>query len=287
MAQPQIRIITVSRAPLIRAGLRALLEPEPSVTIVGEADSPAPAIKLAETSQPDVILVDVLFDPQEGVDAIPQLLAVANRARILVIGGRQELSSAPRVVEFGASGFVLHQQCADLLMKAIAKVHTGELWLDRSTTAAVVNHIARRQSDIDSNQAKIGTLTRREREIVEQIGEGLNNKHISERLFISEATVRNHLTSVLAKLELSNRFELAVYAYRHSLVRSTATPQDDGAAVKPRRGESQGKMPLSARQHTSSETGAVQARDENPNRSVLKNDAVRPSPGPLNVRKRQ
>ena len=98
-------------------------------------------------------------------------------------------------------------------------MHAGEIWLDRANTAEVLVRVARRRRTEDLEGAKIATLTRREHEIIALVGEGLKNRLIAVRLFISEATVRNHLTSILDKLGLSDRFELAVYAYRVGLVR--------------------------------------------------------------------
>jgi DNA-binding NarL/FixJ family response regulator len=114
---------------------------------------------------------------------------------------------------------VLKNEGPEVLIKAIRKVFAGEVWLDRTNSAAVLVRIARRQHTEDIDAAKIATLTRREHEIITLVGEGLKNGAIAQRLFVSEATVRNHLTSILDKLSLSDRFELADYAFRQGLVR--------------------------------------------------------------------
>jgi DNA-binding NarL/FixJ family response regulator len=144
--------------------------------------------------------------------------------------------------ELGAMGVVLKDQSIDTLVRAIRKLHAGEAWLERVQTANLLNAIRRRR---DPEDVKIESLTKREREVILMVGQGLNGAAIGERLFISEATVRNHLTSILSKLELANRFELAVYAFRHRLVelspaepvpiRATAASSDSGA---PRRASS-------------------------------------------------
>ena len=119
------------------------------------------------------------------------------------------------LIELGATGLVLKNERPEVLMKAIRKVHGGEVWLDRTITARVLARIARRRHTQDAEAEKIASLTRREHEIIALVGEGLKNGAIADRLFVSEATVRNHLTSILSKLGLSDRFELAVYAFRH------------------------------------------------------------------------
>jgi DNA-binding NarL/FixJ family response regulator len=118
-------------------------------------------------------------------------------------------------------GLVLKDKAAEVLIKAIETVHSGEVWLDGSLTASVISEISSvdKSRRPDPEAEKIRSLTGREREIVGLVCEGLKNKHIADRLFISEATVRNHLTSILSKLGLSDRFELALYAYRHHLAR--------------------------------------------------------------------
>src|SRR5690606_1018465 len=110
-----------------------------------------------------------------------------------------------RLVAFGASGLVLTDHAPELLLQAIEQVRSGEIWLDRSVTTGVLARLRRSQSALDPELAKINSLTKREREIVALVGEGLKNRQIGERLFISEATVRNHLTSILDKLDLTDR----------------------------------------------------------------------------------
>jgi DNA-binding NarL/FixJ family response regulator len=114
---------------------------------------------------------------------------------------------------------VLKDQAAEVVIKAIEKVHRGEVWLDRTLTASVLSERTREARDQQEDLARIASLTEREREIVALVCQGLRNKQIAEKLFISAATVRNHLTSVLSKLELSNRVELAMYAYRQRLAK--------------------------------------------------------------------
>jgi two-component system, NarL family, nitrate/nitrite response regulator NarL len=226
-----ITILCVSVAPLVRAGVRAMLAGHPELSIVAEAASVPKALKLAASDKPDIILFDVVDNVETAIDAVQEFLRVAP-ARILILssGGEGHI----RAMEHGASGVIWYWEPAELIAKAIQRVHLGELWLDRSTTATIMMRMVRGRTDVDPEGTKIETLTRREREIVHQIGEGLSNKQIAERLFISEATVRNHLSSVLEKLELSNRFGLAVYAFRHGLVRPPSRTRFDSGGTSNR-----------------------------------------------------
>ena len=118
----------------------------------------------------------------------------------------------------GAMGVVLKDHAAEVLIKAIEKVHSGEVWLDRLMMGRVLQEISEeKQSNPD--REKIDTLTERERQVVGLVGEGLKNKQIAARLFISETTVTHHLSSVFSKLEVSDRLELVVYAFRHGLAK--------------------------------------------------------------------
>jgi len=116
---------------------------------------------------------------------------------------------------------VLKERSTEILLKAIEKVHAGEVWLERSMIAAVLSEMTRKNERKPTNPeaANIATLTPREREVITLIGEGLRNKQIAQRLFISETTVRHHLTSIFSKLHVSERLELVIYAYRHGLAK--------------------------------------------------------------------
>jgi len=114
----------------------------------------------------------------------------------------------------------LKQQAADLLLKAIRKVYAGEVWIDRSMMGSVLDDVrTERQQGTNTEATKIASLTPREREVVALVSEGLKNKLIGERLYISETTVTHHLSSVFSKLEVSDRLELIIYAFRHGLAK--------------------------------------------------------------------
>ncbi len=159
-------------------------------------------------------------------------IAQACDSRVLVFAMSTDPALALRAMEIGASGVVSKSSSGELLVRAIQKVHAGELWLDRLQTAKVLSHAMRRVKDPE--RTKIESLTKREREIVAKVGEGLKNSAIATQLFISEATVRNHLTSILGKLELSGRFEQAVYAIRNGLVPNPEAPLSRQQEVGPR-----------------------------------------------------
>jgi DNA-binding NarL/FixJ family response regulator len=118
-------------------------------------------------------------------------------------------------------GLVTKDEPTEVLLQAIAKVHAGEVWLERRLLASVLCEITRNSEvrPVDPEALKIAALTGREREVIALVGQGYKNRHIANQLYIAEATVRHHLTSIFAKLQVTDRLELVIYAYRHGLTR--------------------------------------------------------------------
>lgn len=201
-----------------------LIEDRPTMVVAGEAANCAEALDITARKQPDIILLDLDLGKESGLDFMRELLDTSPKAKIIILTGVHDPDTYRRAITLGATGLVFKEQTAEVLIKAIEKVHAGEAWLDRSLTATVLSEMSRpreaKKDDLEA--AKIATLTNREREIITLVAQGLGRKEIADRLYISEATVRNHLTSIFGKLDLSDRFELVFYAYRHGL----AAPPD-------------------------------------------------------------
>ncbi len=214
-----IRVMLVDEQAVVRSGLRLLIENQPGMTVVGEASTGSDALAVAEHEQPDIILL--VLAGIAAINLVPELLAAAKGARILILTSIFDLEAHKRAMRLGAMGVVFKEKAPEVLIKALEKVHEGELWLDRSMVANVFGGRARASEATkhDPDAAKIATLTKREREVIALVGEGLKNKQIAERLFISEGTVRNHLTQIFRKLEVADRVALMVYAYRRGLAK--------------------------------------------------------------------
>jgi DNA-binding NarL/FixJ family response regulator len=195
-----------------------LIDQDPGMKVTGVAGNRAEALDAAASTQPDVIILDIVLGDEDGLSFLPELRQVARNARVLVLTGLRSSESQRQAMRAGAMGVVLKDHAAEVLIKAIEKVHSGEVWLDRLMMGRVLQEISEeKQSDPD--REKIDTLTERERQVVGLVGEGLKNKQIAARLFISETTVTHHLSSVFSKLEVSDRLELVVYAFRHGLAK--------------------------------------------------------------------
>jgi DNA-binding NarL/FixJ family response regulator len=216
----QTTLVIVDGNCLIREGLHALLMNSGDVVVVGEVGEPEHVLGVVSAQHPDVVLVTLDGWGERERALLQALPKIAEQARTLVLTSEVDVTLHARAIELGALGVVLKTESAEVLTKAVRKVHAGELWLDRARTATIINQLTRKRAEDDPEVLRIASLTPRERQIVALVTEGLTNKAIAGRLVISEATARNHLTSILDKLQLKDRFQLAVYAFRRGLVRS-------------------------------------------------------------------
>jgi two-component system, NarL family, nitrate/nitrite response regulator NarL len=216
-AASQIRILLVDDHAVVRAGLRMLLESQPGLTVSGEAATRAEALEHAAATSPDIILLDLDLGTDSGLDLLPALRTAAPDARVILLTGLRDTEQHRRAVRLGAMGLVRKEQAFGVLLTAIAKVAAGEAWLDPAMVASVLTELAHAVGQPDPEAIKLARLTNREREVIALICEGLPNKQIGQRMAISEATVRHHLTSIFDKLGVTSRLELVIYAYRWEL----------------------------------------------------------------------
>jgi DNA-binding NarL/FixJ family response regulator len=200
-----------------------MLNARPGLTVVGEMTAPADAVRATGREQVDIVLV--AEDLTEGcLDALPLLVRACYPAQVIVFADNLgDVANERAAVRAGVKGLVRKDASLDTLINAIEKVQAGELWLSR-VLAAALSDLARPNGHEHALVAHNGllALTRREVEIIALICDGLTNHQIANRLFISETTVRHHLTSIFAKLDVGDRLKLAVYAYRHGLAAARA-----------------------------------------------------------------
>jgi DNA-binding NarL/FixJ family response regulator len=213
-----ITIMIIDDHVVIRSGLRMLIEHDQRMQVVAQAGNRLEALERAGNTQPDVIILDLLLGDEDGLSFLPELCQMSPNSRVLVLTGVQNPDLHRRAIRRGAMGIVLKEHAADQLLKAIMKVHEGEVWIERSMMGSMIQEF-NKPAMVDPEVTKIESLTDREREVIALIGEGLKNKQVGERLFISETTVTHHLSSVFSKLEVSDRLELIIYAFRHGLAK--------------------------------------------------------------------
>jgi DNA-binding NarL/FixJ family response regulator len=219
-ALQKIRVVIVDDQLVVREGLKMLLDNHPGIKVVAMASSRPEALEIIAREPADLIILDLELGGVSALSFIPQLREAANTARVLVLTASRDSATHQKAAQFGAMGVVLKENAADLLLKAIQKVYLGEAWLDRLTLGNLILQISSQDKEsLDPQRKKISSLTDRERQVIVLIAEGLKNKQIADRLFISPTTVTHHLSSVYSKLGVSDRLELVVYAFANKLAK--------------------------------------------------------------------
>lgn len=218
-----IRIMVVDDHQTMLWGLERLIESEtPRMAVVGTATSCAEALEKTDKLAPDVILLDLDMGSESGLDILPAL--VSNKVpQVLILTGARDQSTLDAAVMHGARGILRKDAPAAQVIKAIEKVHGGELWLDHETIGRMLGKltIPAQAGRTERGTKKNDMLTAKEQTIIQTIvaENGASNKLMAQKLFISEHTLRNHLSSIYQKLGVRNRLELYVYAVKHKLAR--------------------------------------------------------------------
>jgi len=219
-APVKIRILIVDDQLVVREGLRMLIENHPGTKVVAMASTRSEALDILTREACDLIILDLELGGYSAISFIPELRDAARSARVLVLTGSRDSAIHQKAAQLGAMGVVLKEDAADLLLKAIEKVYRGEAWLDRVTLGNLLFQMSNQDKDsIDPRAKKISSLTDRERQVIALIAEGLKNRQIAERLFISPTTVTHHLSSIYSKLGVSDRLELVIYAFANKLAK--------------------------------------------------------------------
>ncbi len=216
-----IRILLVDDQPLIRRGLRALLKPEPDLEIVGEADNGESAIDRLKTIQADVILMDIRMPIMDGVAATAAIVPIYPNTKILILTTFDDTEYVSRALQAGAAGYLLKDTPAEELVQAIQLINKGYTQLSPGLAQKLIqNARPPQQSPISPEPDTIPELTPREQEILQLIAQGSSNREIAQSLYISEKTVKNHITNLLAHLGLRDRTQAAIYFHERHDFRS-------------------------------------------------------------------
>ncbi|HEX8103585.1 MAG TPA: response regulator transcription factor [Solirubrobacteraceae bacterium] len=214
-----IKVLLADDQALLRGGLRAMLEGEDDIEVVAEAEDGAEAVEAALRTHPDVVLMDVRMPKLDGIEATRRLLAAGSRARVLVITTFDLDEYVFRALRAGASGFLLKATSPDRLAGAVRTVAAGESLLDPAVTQRLVEHFLARPDLDPAAREPIDELTEREREVLMLLARGMTNAEMGRELFLSEATVKSHVTRMLGKLGVRSRVQAVVLAYETGLVR--------------------------------------------------------------------
>ncbi|MCH8129886.1 MAG: response regulator transcription factor [Acidobacteria bacterium] len=215
-----IRVAIADDHPVVRRGLRAFLDSLDDIEVVGEAVDGEAAVRLAVTEEPDVLLLDLKMPKLDGIGVISRLRSRGASTRILVLTSFTAQQQVIPAIQAGADGYLLKDADPSELERAIRAVYRGEPLLAPEAAAVVMAAVSAQTADLP----ELDRLTPREREVLAGLGRGLSNRGLAEELFISEKTIKTHVSSILMKLGLTDRVQAALFAVRVGL----ADPRDIG-----------------------------------------------------------
>ena len=215
MVETNIRVLIADDHTVVRKGLRALLSAEKyGIEVIGEAGNGEEAILKAEQLEPDVILMDLVMPGKTGLEAIVEIKQILPRARILVLTSFADDSNVTKAIRAGAYGFLLKDTSPDELVQTIRSVYADKLTLPQELT-----HILLGSETIEKEPGSMQQdLTPRELDVLRCIAQGMSNKQVAQKLSVSTTTVRSHVSSMIRKLNVENRTQLAIYARENDLI---------------------------------------------------------------------
>lgn len=214
----KVKVIIADDHALLREGIIKILSLEPGVTVVGEAEDGVQAVELARNTDVDVILMDINMPNLNGIIATKMIKQEKPEVNIIALTIHDQEEYLFELIQCGVSGYVLKDVRPDQLIKTILRVAEGEAFIPSSLTLKVFEEFNRLSKTQGGGPEGQFDLTPRENEVLQQMAQGLTNKEIGERLFISEKTVKNHITNIFQKLGVADRTQAVLFAIKHDLV---------------------------------------------------------------------
>jgi len=223
LIENRIRVLIVDDHAMVRQGLRTFLELQDRsalpIEVVGEAANGVEAVELARSVQPDIVLLDLVMPEMDGLQATPKIIESSPRSRVIILTSFGEEDKVLPAIRAGAHGYLLKDIPPNELVQAVREAYLGKVQLHPEVAKKLMSAVAAKEEPI-ANRAAANSedgLTEREQEVLRLIADGMNNREIAEKLFISEKTVKTHVSNILSKLHLDDRTQAAIYALRHGL----------------------------------------------------------------------
>ncbi|HKM17281.1 MAG: response regulator transcription factor [Firmicutes bacterium] len=212
MVQDTIKVLIVDDHEMVRLGLSAYLETESDISVIGEAENGQAAIEFCRSATPDVILMDLVMDPVDGVEATRQILALKPQIKIIVLTSFIDETQIMPALEAGAISYLLKTAKAEEIARAIRCALEDQSVIEPTVAAKMLRSMRRQEPKLHDS------LTERELEVLKLIGQGKSNQEIADALFIGIKTVKTHVSNILSKLQCEDRTQAAIYANRHKIV---------------------------------------------------------------------
>lgn len=216
MKTKAIRVIIADDHELIREGIKQILELESDIEVVGQVSNGEEAFIMANELEPDIVLLDINMPKLNGIETLRRFKDLGLKSKIIILTIHEDREYILKTLKIGAYGYILKDTDADSLIKGIRAVARGEKYIQPSVSE-LVNGSSKLDKEESNNIKKINSLTKREYEVLMLIAEGLNNRDIAEKLFISEKTVKNHVSSIFKKLDLNDRVQATIFAYKNNI----------------------------------------------------------------------
>lgn len=211
----KIRVMITDDHSLIREGLRQLLEFDGSIEIVGEASNGVECLDKLKKCSPEVLLLDINMPEKNGIEVLKQMKIDNSQVKVLILTVHNEMDYLMKAVDIGVDGYILKDSESSELKRAIRAVRDGENYIQSSLIPTLNSQLLSRDTDKD----KITSLTNRELEVLVQVANGMFNKEIATNLNISERTVKNHISNIFKKIDVSDRTQAAVFAIKNNIIK--------------------------------------------------------------------
>ena len=212
----KIRVLIADDHAMVREGLKTILELEEDIEVVSQAANGEQAVLFAKTKKPDVILMDINMPVLNGIQAIKMIKDEDSHQKIIVLTIHQDREYLFKTLQLGCEGYVLKDAESSVLIEAIRSVYREQTYIQPNMTGELVKEL-NRVTLIEQDKSITNNLTNREIEVLKLIAEGMINKEIAKKLYISEKTVKNHISNIFKKLDVNDRTQAAIYAYKHNI----------------------------------------------------------------------
>lgn len=214
--EKRVKVLLVDDHEMVRMGLAAFLSTEKGIEIVGEASSGAEGVKLAEKTKPDVVLMDLVMEQMDGIEATKEVLKVHPEAKVIVLTSFHDDDKVYPAVEAGAFSYLLKTARASEIAQAVRQAARGQSVFEAQVAGKLMSRF---RGETKTDSAPHEQCTERELEVLRLIGEGRSNQDIADELYIGIKTVKTHVSNILGKLGVEDRTQAAIYAHRHGICR--------------------------------------------------------------------
>lgn len=215
MKDKTIKVMLVDDHELIREGIKQIIELESDIDVIAQVGDGGEAVNLAREYKPDIILLDINMPEMNGIEVLKRLRDLGIESKVIMLTIHSDREYILETMKIGAEGYVLKDSDAEGLVRAIRDVNAGKTYIQPSIASLLIENGIK--DELNEDLEKINSLTKREYEVLTLIAEGLSNKDIADRLFISEKTVKNHVSSIFKKIGVNDRIQAAIFAFKNNI----------------------------------------------------------------------